>query len=1024
MKTILRKLILVLSLALGLQTNVKAQKVYIPDANFRLWLNANFPSCMVGDSIDPTCPAVLNTKYIYIGNRTITNLTGIDVFVNDTILECKSINLSILPALPSSLKIFKCDFNNLTSLPTLPNTLTYLSCYYNNLTSLPTLPNTLRTIDCGQNYLTSLPALPSSLDTLFCGFNLLATLPTLPSNLRYLYCGKNLLTSLPVLNNNLNYLICNENQLTSLPSLPNSLSKLICSKNQLLSLPTLSNSLDSLECNNNQLNSLPSLPGSLNLLSCSSNFLTSLPALPTGLVYLHCNSNQLASLPLLPSSLVSLDCVNNQITSLPTLPNSLVGMSCGYNPLTSLPTLPNSLMFLDCYYSQLTSLPALPDSLVQLECYNNQLTSLPEFPSTLTFIKCDNNPITCFPDLNKVEYLYFSNTLVNCFSNYGVLTYSVPYFNTIPICNIFNSNGCEVLWNIAGTNFIDVDTNCINGINETGISNVKVKLFKNGVLDQIKYSTNKGYYSFITNSFDIYKTEVDTTGLPFDLFCPSTGNYIDTITATDSIKYDRNFAFKCKGEDLAATSIYTENLRPASLRTVKIQAGNITNFHEASCAAGVCGTVSITITGDCSYYSSPSYALTPSSIVGNVLTYNIADFGVISYDSTFDINLLVDTTASLGSQICITVNVYTKCVQELSYTNNQLTQCYSVVGSFDPNDKAVSPTTTMDLSGNRWLTYTIRFQNTGTASAEHILITDTISNDLILSTFTYLSSSHDPIIDLKLDIKRVVKFQFPFINLPDSNTNEPASHGYVQFKIKAKDSLTLGNAIENTANIYFDFNAPVITNTTSNTIIDCNVPSTNLSATLCDGDVYSLNGMEYYSTGIYRQNLLTAFGCDSTVRLNLTVNKSSITRFNDTLQATTTNAITYQWINCTTGTAIVGANIQTYNPTQSGSYSVVIDFGGCVDTSNCYYFSPVGINEINASNISIQPNPFNNELKVMLDKNYNGVIEVYNTLGALITSEKLQQRNITLNTSNWNAGVYILKIATNDGVVVKKVVKR
>ena len=81
--------------------------------------------------------------------------------------------------------------------------------------------------------------------------------------------------------------------------------------------------------------------------------------------------------------------------------------------------------------------------------------------------------------------------------------------------------------------------------------------------------------------------------------------------------------------------------------------------------------------------------------------------------------------------------------------------------------------------------------------------------------------------------------------------------------------------------------------------------------------------MEYYSTGIYKQNLLTAFGCDSTVRLNLTVNKSTITRSNDTLQATTLNAISYQWINCTTGTSIVGANAQTYNPTQSGNYAVV-----------------------------------------------------------------------------------------------------
>jgi len=291
------------------------------------------------------------------------------------------------------------------------------------------------------------------------------------------------------------------------------------------------------------------------------------------------------------------------------------------------------------------------------------------------------------------------------------------------------------------------------------------------------------------------------------------------------------------------------------------------------------------------------------------------------------------------------------------------------------------------------------------------------------TTFTLLSYSHEPFVQLYTN--GVLKFNFPNIHLPDSNTNEPASHGYVQFKIKAKDSLTLGNAIENTANIYFDFNAPVITNTTSNLLINCSIPKTILNAIICGGEAYILNGQEYYNSGVYQQNILTAFGCDSVVELRLTVNtiNNTITQIPGTLQ-TSASATNYQWINCTTGTAIVGANTQTFNPTQSGNYAVVVDFGTCKDTSTCYYFSPVGINEINASNISIQPNPFNNELKITLDKNYNGVLEVYNTIGALITSEKLQSKNITLNTSNWNAGLYILKVATNAGVVVKKVVKR
>jgi hypothetical protein len=62
----------------------------------------------------------------------------------------------------------------------------------------------------------------------------------------------------------------------------------------------------------------------------------------------------------------------------------------------------------------------------------------------------------------------------------------------------------------------------------------------------------------------------------------------------------------------------------------------------------------------------------------------------------------------------------------------------------------------------------------------------------------------------------VLKFNYPKIYLPDSTSNEPGSHGFVQYKIKTKNNLSLTDTIKNTANIYFDFNAPIITNTTKN----------------------------------------------------------------------------------------------------------------------------------------------------------------------------------------------------------------
>jgi Leucine-rich repeat (LRR) protein len=169
---------------------------------------------------------------------------------------------------------------------------------------------------------------------------------------------------------------------------------------------------------------------------------------------------------------------------MPALPVSLIQLDCGWNLLTSLPALPVSLGTLNCRFNQLTSIPSLPASLFVLVCSGNQLTSLPALPVSLTYLTCDNNPLTCLPNLNNVTNLYFANTLVNCLPNYGIVTTSIPSITTIPLCDVFNSNGCDVFWNIEGKTFFDADTNCIAGTNEPYFKNQKLNLYKNGVLDQ------------------------------------------------------------------------------------------------------------------------------------------------------------------------------------------------------------------------------------------------------------------------------------------------------------------------------------------------------------------------------------------------------------------------------------------------------------------------------------------------------------------------------------------------------------
>ena len=65
--------------------------------------------------------------------------------------------------------------------------------------------------------------------------------------------------------------------------------------------------------------------------------------------------------------------------------------------------------------------------------------------------------------------------------------------------------------------------------------------------------------------------------------------------------------------------------------------------------------------------------------------------------------------------------------------------------------------------------------------------------------------------------KTFLRWQFNNIQLPDSNTNEPASNGFVQFRISPKAGLALGSQVRNHSEIYFDFNPPIITNQTLST---------------------------------------------------------------------------------------------------------------------------------------------------------------------------------------------------------------
>jgi len=183
------------------------------------------------------------------------------------------------------------------------------------------------------------------------------------------------------------------------------------------------------------------------------------------------------------------------------------------------------------------------------------------------------------------------------------------------------------------------------------------------------------------------------------------------------------------------------------------------------------------------------------------------------------INLRTPTFVPLGTVHSMTAEVL-PVANDVTPANNSTSATRIVRAGYDPNDKQVSPGLSSPgyIAGDQVLNYRIRFQNTGTDTAFNIYVLDTISSNLNLETFQMLDASHS--MQVQIDEHRVIRWQFDNIRLPDSNTNEPLSHGYINFSIQPNSGLADGIVIPNFADIYFDYNPPVRTNTTISTILD------------------------------------------------------------------------------------------------------------------------------------------------------------------------------------------------------------
>jgi len=558
--------------------------------------------------------------------------------------------------------------------------------------------------------------------------------------------------------------------------------------------------LQYLLCDSNQIVTLTiNEPTSLEYLQCRLNHLTSLNLSGcTNLNYLNCMYNQLVTID--TSALTHLSrffCMTNSLTSLDVSTNiQLTSINCGSNNLTALDVSNlHNLQGIYCSYNHITS----------LDVSNN-----PYFNSLIA----DNNAFT-YLNLKsgaiQWNYLQFSanpNLQYVCADEQQVASIQ-SRITSYGYTNCHVNSYCSF---VPGGTFYTIQGNEHYDSNSDGCDASDI-LYPNM---NFTVSSGTASWSNIANANGNYSIPVQAGTNTITPVLENPAYFILSPTATtvsfpaQASPYTQNFCITANGthNDLEIVLVPIIAARPGFDAIYKIiyknkgtgtQSGSVNLTYNDSVLDFVLATPSITTAS----------SNTLSWSFSNLLPFETREIMV-----RMNVNSPVETP-SVNAGDALYYSAAIEGATDETPIDNTTVLNQLVVNAVDPNDKtclegiAITPS----MVGND-VHYVIRFQNDGTANAQNIVVKDMIdAAKFDISTLVPLSGSA-PFVT-RITNTNKVEFIFENINLPfatGSNT------GYVAFKIKTKPTLVLGDTFSNSANIYFDYNAAIVTNTYTTTI--------------------------------------------------------------------------------------------------------------------------------------------------------------------------------------------------------------
>jgi hypothetical protein len=508
-----------------------------------------------------------------------------------------------------------------------------------------------------------------------------------------------------------------------------------------------------------------------------------------------------------------------------------------------LPALPNGFMYFDATGSVIPMPTTIPqnatltvgggtEACVASTTFN-VFVGPPVFGFTAPYVICnpDGGPFDVFnlpwftqmftanmPYANFTYHLTLADAEnnTNPIANPAAFANTVPSEQTIYVRGFYDGADCATIAGlvlhvvfcteniISGNLRFDYDNNGCSP-SDPPASGVPV-MCTNGNLTTYAYTNADGNYTLTNIQQGNNLVTPVTVPMNFTVGTPSSQTF-DVLGSTNELTADFCLLVANPLTDVSVQFYPANAARPGLPAYYMLQVSNIGTL-------SAMGTV--TLQYDASKLTFANSNAAPSSTTANTITFNygpLLPMQGTSFALTF--NVAIPPTANAGEVLIFDADAITVGT-DVDMANNSADLSQTLVNSLDPNDIMVLEGAYISAEqADGWLNYIIRFQNTGTAEAINIRIENKLDGNLDWSTFTPMASSHTFQAQRTSDD---VTFRFNGINLPAASQNELASHGFVTYKIKPVADFSEGEIIAANAQIFFDFNAPITTNTVTTQI--------------------------------------------------------------------------------------------------------------------------------------------------------------------------------------------------------------